>query len=277
MKQSASQQCLPETKDHRRYFRAPDTPQSEHVRAMSLVGTCCRLLNVAWRMLLRAFCGQSREAVYRAPLIDGEEKEVAPEAPKLSEDERARILGNMLPRRIPQLPKECDEKVLEQLQEEFMEIARSADSEAAFEAVKEAPTQIVNACDECSGTALHFFAAEGHIQACRALLSRDDFMEINARNGIGSTALHIAAANDEEEICKMILDCPRYTAGASVANSNGQTPLDFSLEFGTGLCSTVLEAAGGQQGTRRRRGRHIYGRTMVPDDDDTVQDMDELD
>ena len=27
--------------------------------------TCsgCRLLNVAWRMLLRAFCGQSREAV----------------------------------------------------------------------------------------------------------------------------------------------------------------------------------------------------------------------
>lgn len=248
---------------------------------MSLVGTCCRLLNVAWRMVLRAFSRiQSREAVYRAPLIDGEEQEVAPEglqAPKLSEEERARILGNMLPRRIPQLPKECDEKVLEQLQEDFMEIARSADSEAAFEAVKEAPTQIVNACDECSGTALHFFAAEGHVQACRALLSRDDFVEMNARNGIGSTALHIAAANDEEEICKMILNCPRYTAGASVANANGQTPLDFSLEFGTGLCSTVLEAAGGQQGTRRRRGRHIYGRTMVPDDDDTVQDMDELD
>ena len=104
----------------------------------------------------------------------------------------------------------------------------------------------------------------------------------------------------------------------------------------TGLCSSLLEAAGGQQGTRRRRGRHIYGRshessgrlllqphpgilhkteatlfnskfhndhnvyylfffchchfkvpscsisllfsrTMVPDDDDKVQDMDELD
>lgn len=29
----------------------------------------------------------------------------------------------------------------------------------------------------------------------------------------------------------------------------------------TGLCASVLQAAGGQQGTRRRRGRHIYGRT----------------
>ena len=26
------------------------------------------------------------------------------------QEERARILGNMLPRQIPQLPKECDEK-----------------------------------------------------------------------------------------------------------------------------------------------------------------------
>eukprot|EP00434_Breviolum_minutum_P030420 symbB.v1.2.026904.t2/scaffold2726.1/size72210/2 len=112
-----------------------------------------------------------------------------------------------------------------------MEIARSADSQAAFQAVETAPTQVVNACDECSGTALHFLAAEGHVQACRALLSREDFEEISARNGIGSTALHIAAANDEEEICKMILEDPRFTSGASVANDNGQTPLDHCRCF----------------------------------------------
>ncbi|CAK8987905.1 unnamed protein product [Durusdinium trenchii] len=237
---------------------------------MSLAA-CCSLLSGLWRMLLRPFRLQSREAQYRVPLIGDEpQKEAEPEAPQLSQDELARILGNTLPQSKAPTIRECDEK-------EFIEVARGSDSQAALEAVREAPAKVVNACDECSGTALHFLAAEGHVQACGALLSRDDFVEINARNGIGSTALHIAAANDEEEICKMILECPRFTAGASVANDNGQTPLDFALEFGTGLCSSVLEAAGGQGGTRRRRGRHIYGRTMVPEDDDTVQDMDELD
>ena len=250
---------------------------------MSLVAACCRRIIAAVRMVLQAFRIQSREALYRVPYPENEEEEeeeeeeVPPQqAPDISEEELARILGNTVPAR-KKLPKECDKKALEQLQEEFMEIARSADSQAAFQAVETAPTQVVNACDECSGTALHFLAAEGHVQACRALLSREDFEEISARNGIGSTALHIAAANDEEEICKMILEDPRFTSGASVANDNGQTPLDFALEFGTGLCASVLQAAGGQAGTRRRRGRHIYGRTMVPDDDDKVQEMDELD
>ena len=47
----------------------------------------------------------------------------------LGQEERARILGNILPR-FPKESKEDDRKALEQLQEDFIEIARSANSEA---------------------------------------------------------------------------------------------------------------------------------------------------
>ncbi|CAE7318086.1 unnamed protein product [Symbiodinium sp. CCMP2456] len=182
-------------------------------------------------------------------------------ARSVSEEELARILGNSFPGSGLRPAENCeDPEDLERLQEEFLEIVQSSDSQAALRAVESATSEIVNASDECVGSALHFIAAEGHVQACRALLARSDFGQVNSRNGIGSTALHIAAANDEEEICKMILACPRFTVGAAAVNNNGQTSMDFAAEFGTGLCLDILEASGCRYGTCRRRGRQVLTR-----------------
>eukprot|EP00439_Symbiodinium_sp_Y106_P068996 s4698_g11.t2 len=182
-------------------------------------------------------------------------------ARSVSEEELAHILGNSFPSSAPRPGENCeDSEELERLQEEFLEIVQSSDSQAALRAVESATSEIVNASDECVGSALHFIAAEGHVQACRALLARSDFGQVNSRNGIGSTALHIAAANDEEEICKMILACSRFTVGANAVNNNGQTSMDFAAEFGTGLCLDILEASGCRYGTCRRRGRQVLTR-----------------
>eukprot|EP00434_Breviolum_minutum_P030421 symbB.v1.2.026905.t1/scaffold2726.1/size72210/3 len=82
--------------------------------AMSLVAACCRRIIAAVRMVLQAFRIQSREALYRVPYPENEEEEeeeeVPPQqAPDISEEELARILGNTVPAR-KKLPKECDKK-----------------------------------------------------------------------------------------------------------------------------------------------------------------------
>jgi len=250
---------------------------------------CCELLARAGQMLrnlwsrLSGRSDQYREALLSQNVEDERVHEVSQDSarvPLVSQEELARILGNSVPMEHKLANKEAPED-LERQQEEFLETVQGSGSQAAFLAVQSATTEIVNASDECVGSALHFIAAEGHVEACRALLSRCDFTQVNARNGIGSTALHIAAANDEEEICKMILEDARFTAGADVANNNGQTPMDFAAEFGTGLCLGVLQAAGGRHGTRRRRGREIYTRigasALAAAQSEEVTDMNGLD
>ncbi|CAE7927690.1 ubiB [Symbiodinium sp. KB8] len=210
----------------------------------------------------------------------GEVHRLEEAARSVSEEELAQILGNSFPGSVLRPAENCeDPEDLERLQEEFLEIVQSSDSQAALRAVESATSEIVNASDECVGSALHFIAAEGHVQACRALLARSDFGQANSRNGIGSTALHIAAANDEEEICKMILACPRFTVGAAAVNNNGQTSMDFAAEFGTGLCLDILEASGCRYGTCRRRGRQVLNRrpaNALGAQAEEVADMNEL-
>ncbi|CAE7440210.1 unnamed protein product [Symbiodinium necroappetens] len=251
---------------------------------MSMLSGCGCLAGIV-RMLrnLRQRLGQGCR--YRDTLLAnreaGEVHRLEEAARSVSEEELAQILGNSFPGSVLRPAENCeDSEDLERLQEEFLEIVQSSDSQAALRAVESATSEIVNASDECVGSALHFIAAEGHVQACRALLARSDFGQVNSRNGIGSTALHIAAANDEEEICKMILACPRFTVGAAAVNNNGQTSMDFAAEFGTGLCLDILEASGCRYGTCRRRGRQVLNRrpaNALGAQAEEVADMNELD
>merc|ERR1711862_1047062 len=107
--------------------------------------------------------------------------------------------------------------------------------------------------------ALLIGAAEGHVKACRALLERSDFLGVNSTNNIGSTALHLAAGNDERDICRLLIDCPRFTVGVNALNNNGQTPLDFATEFGTGVAVKDLTDAGAESGRPSMR-RHVESR-----------------
>jgi len=171
---------------------------------------------------------------------------------------------------------------LAKVQEEFLEFLRTGDSEVALKAVLAAPMLVVNFNDECSGNALLCCAAEGHVTACKALLDRADFHGVNATNSIGSTALHLAAANDEDAICRAILACPRFMGGVNILNNNGQSPMDFAVEFGTGLCTSLLQEFGGKSVCLRRRGGNHYGgrHSMfggAPLQNEEVQDMNELD
>lgn len=156
----------------------------------------------------------------------------------------------------------CEEVVEEDLGPSGSEVLTAMegdDSQHALEVVRTASTAAINFEDEVKRNALLLAVSEGHLEACRALLARPDFRGINARNTIGSTALHLAAANGETEVCKEILACPRFTLGVNAENNNGQTPLDFSLEFGEGDASEVLRAGGGNSSGRAMRSRQARG------------------
>mmetsp|Transcript_142502 Transcript_142502/g.262789 ORF Transcript_142502/g.262789 Transcript_142502/m.262789 type:complete len:232 (-) Transcript_142502:6-701(-) len=146
---------------------------------------------------------------------------------------------------------------------ELLEAAEGADSALALQRVQSASCAAVNATDELGRNALLLAAAEGHLEACQALLQREDFQGVNARTSIGATALHLAAANDEPEICRAILSCARFSAGVNASTNAGQTPLDFSMEFGTGDASEVLQEAGGQH-LRRSSRRDVASRLRRP-------------
>ena len=70
-------------------------------------------------------------------------------------------------------------------------------------------------------------------------------------------------------------------AGVNCQNQNGQTAVDFAQEFGSGLCCTLLEAAGGKGMSLRRRGGNNYLGQRGPFGgapmSDEVQDMNDLD
>lgn len=136
------------------------------------------------------------------------------------------------------------------------------DSEAAASFVREADSEAINTADGLRRTALLLIAMEGHEEACRLLLAREDFAHPNARNLIGSTALHLAAGNGHRAICKLLLASPRFApaGGINAQNNNGQTPLDFALEFRDGLAVEILANAGGTASDRsQRRGRRGVG------------------
>eukprot|EP00928_Gymnodinium_smaydae_P061045 TRINITY_DN4508_c2_g1_i1.p1 TRINITY_DN4508_c2_g1~~TRINITY_DN4508_c2_g1_i1.p1 ORF type:complete len:335 (-),score=99.44 TRINITY_DN4508_c2_g1_i1:113-1072(-) len=145
--------------------------------------------------------------------------------------------------------------------EELLQTLERHDHGAAERAVRAADIRTVNYTDECNRNALFIAVAEGHVEACKLLLAREDFGGVNARNPVGATVLHIAAANDETEVCRAILECPRFEHGINAETKAGQTPLDFYTEFGEGdpEMMQLLSTAGGLANGRsvRRSSRII--------------------
>lgn len=135
----------------------------------------------------------------------------------------------------------------------FLEALEGADHELACELAGLASTATANAVDCLGRNALILAAAEGHLEACRLLLSREDFRGVNGRTSVGASALHLAAANDEPEISEAILACSRFVEGVNATTYAGQTPLDFCNEFSGGAAREVLVAAGAEPGRGSRR------------------------
>lgn len=138
--------------------------------------------------------------------------------------------------------------------EALLEGLSCEDGATARALVMQAGPLALNVVDDIGRNALLIAAAEGHLDACRALLHRADFRGVNQRNLIGSTALHIAAGNGQADICHCLLDCPRYSLDVNAVNSQGKTPMDFAIEFGEGVAAGVLDAAGGRLSGQEPRG-----------------------
>lgn len=144
------------------------------------------------------------------------------------------------------------------------------DGELATRLVNAGSTAVINYLDADERNALIVGAMEGHSEACQALLSRADFIHANKTNHVGATALHLAAANDHIPICTVLIDSPNYTAGINAKTRNGQTPLDFALDFGEGTCGHVIESAGGERtnaGSLRAR-RKMRGHAAAEGEDE---------
>jgi hypothetical protein len=169
-------------------------------------------------------------------------------------------------------PKEAGEALLRSLE--------GQDSELALQLVLEASTTAVNyVAEDTNRTALLATAMEGHTKACQHLLERADFLAIGGTDNIGANALHLAAANDHVEICELLIASSRFTAGINAKTRNGQTALDFAIEFGEGTCADVLAAAGGQRassGNLRDR-RKMRGQMLSEDGGAAMSNMSALD
>lgn len=177
--------------------------------------------------------------------------------------------------------------------EELFRALDDPDNAAAADLCAHASAKLINARDDLDRNALFVAAAEGNLEVTHVLLSREDFLGVNERNCIGSTALHLAAGNDQTDICRAILECPRFLEGVNVINNNGQSPLDFALEFGSGAAESILREAGGQTARGSQRGelpshfRRLGNRSTVstalpPEgldgaDIDLMMEMDSLD
>jgi len=87
---------------------------------------------------------------------------------------------------------------------------------------------------------LHHSAAEGQVEACRYLLSREPSL-VNRCTKSGNTPLHRAAAYGYAEIVALLL-----AAGApcDVVNSEGATALNRAARWGHGEAAGVLLRAG---------------------------------
>mmetsp|Transcript_107014 Transcript_107014/g.284749 ORF Transcript_107014/g.284749 Transcript_107014/m.284749 type:complete len:271 (-) Transcript_107014:50-862(-) len=249
----------------------------------SLVLLLTSLSSLGLLFLLRAMrrCSQGTSASSAAPRSTG-----APAGGGLSPEQLARLLGN--------LPSsdEADDRPSSGADgtaasatapaasppaqegptgEELLKALEGQDHGAALLAVQAAGAQAVNYADDVERNALMVAAAEGHLEACRELLGREDFGAASARTNVGATALHLAAGNDHVELCRCLIASPRFTVGINTADDRGFTPLDYSLEFGEGDARRVLEAAGGRRGTsgslrQRRRQRELPGWQEPPEE-----------
>eukprot|EP00747_Dinoflagellata_sp_TGD_P169321 gnl/TRDRNA2_/TRDRNA2_198047_c0_seq1.p1 gnl/TRDRNA2_/TRDRNA2_198047_c0~~gnl/TRDRNA2_/TRDRNA2_198047_c0_seq1.p1 ORF type:complete len:290 (+),score=60.64 gnl/TRDRNA2_/TRDRNA2_198047_c0_seq1:21-890(+) len=217
-------------------------------------------------------------------LEETEEEAPPPVRQPLSENELRELVQEVVARRAP--ISEVPEVDLGPSGEELLQGLEEDGHNLAVHLVKKADSTAINFVDDCGRNALMFCASEGHWQACRVLLSREDFEGINLRNNTGATALHMAAANDYPDICRALLECPRFTQGVNAETDQGATPLDFAMNFGDDhSAATVIRNAGGLPGGRfgtrqeMRGGRRLdvrYG-DPEPDAENTERPVVEVD
>eukprot|EP00811_Abedinium_folium_P005081 NODE_14679_length_1093_cov_5.690476.p1 GENE.NODE_14679_length_1093_cov_5.690476~~NODE_14679_length_1093_cov_5.690476.p1 ORF type:complete len:222 (+),score=54.94 NODE_14679_length_1093_cov_5.690476:222-887(+) len=139
----------------------------------------------------------------------------------------------------------------------LLSVLERDDHAVALEAVRAASPRDINACDELGRNALLLAAAEGHEDACEALLAREDFRGASASTTIGACALHLAAGNGHVGVCHVLLTCERFALGVNALTTNGRTPLDFALDFGDGTAAQVIREAGGERSGREPRSRMV--------------------
>lgn len=88
-------------------------------------------------------------------------------------------------------------------------------------------------------TALHLAALNGHIGACRVLLSSPRFLLCNAKDRAGRTALHLAALQGHAGCVKALVEEPRFTE-AGAADNCGRTALTMAALGGHAEVARVL-------------------------------------
>jgi len=264
----------------------PIAPPSRRA-AMSCPGMCDRLRRALRRMwllssaplrgtlrVLRLLPNSEAEPLLEpaddlgAAVADQAQGQPGSEAPaSLNALDLARVLGNSVPDPAEQPDSDGDDSDEPQPEDEesgpsgqeLLDALEGEDSTLAELQVRGAGRRAVNFTDGPRRSALLLAAMEGHHEACRLLLLREDFQHTNARNTIGSTALHLAAANGHREIVQLLLSCPRFSpaGGINAENNNGQTALDFAVEFGEGVAKDLLLDAGARTSDRStRRGRY---------------------
>jgi len=83
---------------------------------------------------------------------------------------------------------------------------------------------------------------------CLAILARDDFSEVNARDVFGRTALHLAAASGHVDTCRAILARKDFT-NVNIEDYDGRTALEYAVSSGVRQgqeAAKAIRAAGGR-------------------------------
>merc|ERR1711977_123128 len=85
---------------------------------------------------------------------------------------------------------------------------------------------LVNARDSLQcWTALHFASFYGKTEIASDIVNHPRFTAMDARDSLGRTALHLAAWKGKTEIIAVFANCPRFT-GEDVKDLLGRTALD---------------------------------------------------
>lgn len=90
---------------------------------------------------------------------------------------------------------------------------------------------------------LHDAVRAGNVKRLGALLERPE-INVNAKDLYGNTSLHLAAYGGHGDC---ILELTQHGADVTLANNDGQVPLQFAELKGHVACVEILQAAGKKQ------------------------------
>jgi ankyrin repeat protein len=108
----------------------------------------------------------------------------------------------------------------------------------------------VNGVDAANKTtALHFAAADGHVEAVKILLQLS--ADIEAKTAEGMTPLHVAVVCGQAEVLETLV---QLSANIEAMAENGSTPLHVAAFSGRAEAVQTLLQLGAQMGARTDRG-----------------------